>query len=118
MVLKIYRQVKSPKRAINLAGVGVLCKRMSVLAKQRLYCDHFPDVVFLLLILLLWRHVPTDKERRGERSTRDLADIQTHQTDEEDRPLSCSQAPEEVPPSHSPVRNTASYTTHYTTILS
>lgn len=48
--------------------------------------------------------VCVDQERGGERSEGDLAHLQTHQADEEDRPLPGPQAPAEVSPGHSPVR--------------
>lgn len=35
-----------------------------------------------------------------------MAHLQTHQADEEDRPLARAQAPEEIPASHPPVRKT------------
>lgn len=38
-----------------------------------------------------------------------MADLQTHQVDEEDRSLACAQAPEEIPASHPPVRKTNAY---------
>ncbi len=68
-----------------------------------------PEVLLLLLILLLWWHVSSDKELSGECSTRDLADIQTYQADEENWPLPCTQTSEEVSSSHSPVRKTTSH---------
>lgn len=60
----------------------------------------------LLLKGLLWHCVLTDKECSSQRSSRNMADLQTHQVDEEDRPLACAQAPEEIPASHPPVRKT------------
>lgn len=101
----------SPKKTFNLADVWDC---VHVLAKQSLYLPIFSrEVLFLLLILLLWRHVPSDKERSSKCSTRDLADIQAHQADEENWPLPCTQASEEVPSSHSPVRKTASLDRHH-----
>lgn len=44
------------------------------------------------------------EEHRCKRSQGDLAHLQEHQAGEEDGPRQSQEAPEEIPPSHSPVR--------------
>lgn len=44
------------------------------------------------------------KEHCCKRSQGDLAHLQEHQAGEEDGPRQSQEAPEEIPPSHSPVR--------------
>lgn len=58
-----------------------------------------------------------DKECGGKRAEGDLAHLQTHEADEEDRPLQSPQTPAEVPPGHTSVRPHLTRTHAYTHTL-
>lgn len=56
------------------------------------------------------RRLGADQKRGGQRAEGDLAHLQAHQADEENRPLQSPQTPTEVPAGNSPVRALTSNT--------